>query len=80
MSWTTANGATVQHAYAVAGLPVGRWTERDKHWITHYQHLEQQATRLDSQVHQLRAENARLQAENNFMLRLINNWENREKT
>lgn len=72
MPWTTSNGAKIEHAYSIAGLPASKWTERDKHWLTHYRHIEDVASALDREVFTLRAENLRLKHENEFMLRLIN--------
>jgi regulator of replication initiation timing len=42
------------------------------------QDLFKEVQNLDSQVIALRGENTRLQAENEFMLRLINDWHNKE--
>lgn len=79
MPWRTIHGVEVEHPWAASGKPPSMWTDRDKEWVGHYTHLHQQTVRLDSELAQAKAEIARLTAENNFMLRLINGALNKEK-
>lgn len=75
MTWTTSHGARIDHPWQVSGKQPKDWDERDKHWVSHYSHLHEQAMRMDMELVGLRADNLRLQHENEFMLKLINQRE-----
>lgn len=76
MTWTTSNGAKVEHPWQASGKQPKDWDERDKQWLQKYTHLHEQAMRMDMELVALRADNLRLRHENEFMLRLINQREN----
>ncbi len=72
MSWKTIYGIEIAHPWDAAGSPPSGWSESDKRWVSLYQRLFDQAQRMEGEICGLRAENQRLQHENDFMLRQVN--------
>lgn len=78
MPHVTSLGHVLEYPYRILDRPMPKWTEADKDFVSKYQRLFNILCSVDNYVITLREENKRLQHENEFMLRLINERENNQ--
>ena len=74
-TFETLDGRKLYYPWAAAQKPSTEWTEHDKHWVTEYGSVFHALQSAEQEVLRLRADKLRLQHENEFMLRLINQRE-----